>query len=308
MPTPGKLTAPISYYGSKKKVAPIIWQGFGKLTNYIEPFAGSLAVLLGNPQPAKIETVNDIDARLANFWRAVSIEPDAVAKIADYPLNETDMHARHKWMVSPATDDFRFKMNTDPNFYDVKMAGWWVWGMGASIPGNWLRTQGINSMPCLSAGGGGIHGLSQNIDQWFAKLQTRLRRVRVCCGDWQKVLSPSLTYKNKGLVASDMTGVFLDPPYSFKGGSRTKKVYVQDDDITSQVAEWAKINGDNPKMRVILCGYEGDYNLPDYTQVQWKTSGGMSNQAIGDSQGKSNAKREVIWLSKNCLPIKDPNE
>jgi len=304
MTSSGKLKAPFPFFGGKSKVAPIVWKGLGKVTNYVEPFAGSLAVLLNNPEPAKIETVNDIDCFITNFWRAVSKEPEAVAKWADEPVHEADLHAKHRWLTSPATDEFRIKMNTDPDYYDVKIAGWWVWGMGASIPGNWLQQRGLNSMPMLSSAGGGVHGLTQEIPEWFKKLQDRLRRVRVCCGDWTKVLTPAVTHKNKGLIPKDITGVFLDPPYDLKG--RVKKVYQQDEDIFSQVCRWAIENGDNPRMRIVLCGYDGDHGIPDtWETYSWTTNGGMANQALGDSRGKDNKATERIWFSPHCLKIGD---
>ena len=304
MTSSGKLKAPFPFFGGKSKVAPIVWKGLGEVTNYIEPFAGSLAVLLNNPSPAKIETVNDIDCFITNFWRAVSKEPAEVAKWASEPVHEADLHAKHRWLISPATDEFRIKMNTDPDYYDVKIAGWWVWGMGASIPGNWMQQRGLNSMPLLSSGGGGVHGLTQEIPEWFKKLQDRLRRVRVCCGDWTKVLSPAVTYKNKGLIPKNITGVFLDPPYDL--GGRVKKVYQQDEDIFSQVCRWAIENGDNPRMRIVLCGYEGDHGIPDTWQTySWQTNGGMANQAAGDSRGKDNKASERIWFSPHCLKIGD---
>jgi len=304
MTSSGKLKAPFPFFGGKSKVAPIVWKGLGKVTNYVEPFAGSLAVLLNNPEPAKIETVNDIDCFITNFWRAVSKEPEAVAKWADEPVHEADLHAKHRWLTSPATDEFRIKMSTDPDYYDVKIAGWWVWGMGASIPGNWLQQRGLNSMPMLSSAGGGVHGLTQEIPEWFKKLQERLRRVRVCCGDWAKVLTPAVTHKNKGLIPKDITGVFLDPPYDLKG--RVKKVYQQDEDIFSQVCRWAIENGDNPRMRIVLCGYDGDHGIPDtWETYSWTTNGGMANQALGDSRGKDNKATERIWFSPHCLKIGD---
>lgn len=42
-------------------MAHIVWSHFGDVRNYVEPFAGSLAVLLGRPTEPKIETVNDLD-------------------------------------------------------------------------------------------------------------------------------------------------------------------------------------------------------------------------------------------------------
>jgi hypothetical protein len=53
--------------------------------NYVEPFAGSLAVLMLRPHGPKVETVNDLDKYVANFWRALSKDPDAVAAAADEP-------------------------------------------------------------------------------------------------------------------------------------------------------------------------------------------------------------------------------
>ena len=121
------LRAPFPWFGGKSRAASIIWERFGDVANYIEPFAGSLAVLLARPTPPRIETVNDLDCMVANFWRAVQADPDAVAKWCDWPVNEADLHARHLWLVQglPA---HRERMMTEPDYFDAKIAGWWVWG------------------------------------------------------------------------------------------------------------------------------------------------------------------------------------
>ena len=93
------LRAPFPWFGGKSRAASIIWARFGDVANYIEPFAGSLAVLLARPTPPRIETVNDLDCNVANFWRAVQADPEAVAKFAAWPVNEADLHARHRWLV-----------------------------------------------------------------------------------------------------------------------------------------------------------------------------------------------------------------
>ena len=61
-----QLTAPFPYFGGKRKVAQEVWRRFGDPKNYVEPFAGSLAVLLARPSPPKIETVNDLDGMIAS--------------------------------------------------------------------------------------------------------------------------------------------------------------------------------------------------------------------------------------------------
>jgi DNA adenine methylase len=294
------LKSPYPFFGGKSRVAGVIWSGLGKVANYVEPFGGSLAVLLANPIIPKIETVNDKDCFISNFWRAVSHDPEGVAGFADYPVHEADLHARHRWLVSAATEEFHRKMNEDPDYYDLKIAGWWVWGMGASIGNNWLQPKGLNASPLLSSAGGGIHGLKHSILEWFKKLQDRTRRVRVCCGDWKKVITPSITYGSKGLTTREMTAVFLDPPYDIKGRD---EVYREDGSIFQEVCQWAIANGDNLRLRIALCGYDGDHNIPDTWQVYaWETNGGLAN--LGNDRGKFNKSRERIWFSPHCLEIK----
>src|SRR5213595_2064073 len=96
-----KLKAPFPWFGGKRRVAHIVWERFGNVPNYVEPFAGSLAVLLARPSGWRgSETVNDADGFIANFWRALAANPEGVAEHADWPVNENDQHARHVWLVS----------------------------------------------------------------------------------------------------------------------------------------------------------------------------------------------------------------
>jgi site-specific DNA-adenine methylase len=46
-----------------------VWSAFGQVENYVEPFAGSAAMLLRAPHGKRIETLNDKDGFIANFWR-----------------------------------------------------------------------------------------------------------------------------------------------------------------------------------------------------------------------------------------------
>jgi len=98
-----KLKAPFPYFGGKSRVASMVWERFGDTKNYVEPFCGSCAVLLGRPAwpegEVRYETVNDKDCMIANFWRAVKYAPDAVAEHADWPVNEADLHARNRWLI-----------------------------------------------------------------------------------------------------------------------------------------------------------------------------------------------------------------
>ena len=83
------LAAPFPYFGGKRKAAPLIWPRFGDdCTNYVEPFFGSGAVLLSRPPGFRgVETVNDLDCYLANFWRA--LQHDLLESLTPTPARLT---------------------------------------------------------------------------------------------------------------------------------------------------------------------------------------------------------------------------
>lgn len=296
---------PYPYFGSKKRIAQDIWKRFGNVENFIEPFAGSLAVLLGSPNIPKIETINDKDCFVPNFWRAIRNDAEKVAQYADYPVLEADLHARHRWLISPKADEFKNKINMDPYYYDCEIAGWWVWGMNASLGITFTKQRGLNCKPFLSMIGQGVTLPTVDVFEWFKILQNRLKKVRVCCGDWSRVVTPPVTYKNKNLTKNGMVAVFLDPPYLVE--HREDKLYRVESDVFIDVCKWAIENGDNPRMRIAVCGHDGDYEFPDnWSKLQWNTTGGFSSFAKEATQGKENAKQEVIWFNSNCLNYQIP--
>ncbi len=137
----GTLAAPFPWFGGKSGACELVWHAFGDVQNYVEPFAGSAAMLLGAPPGKRIETINDFDGFVANFWRAIHAAPEAVAHHADWPCNENDLFARHSWLVRHAqalTD----KLHADPEYFDAKMAGWWCWGLCNWIGSGWCAGDG----------------------------------------------------------------------------------------------------------------------------------------------------------------------
>ena len=303
--------APFPYFGGKSKIAGKIWSYLGSdVTNYVEPFAGSLAVLLDRPGGAgKVETVNDYCGLLSNFWRSVSKCPEDVAIHADWPVNEADLHARHLWLVTHR-DTLTNKLMADPDWFDVKAAGWWVWGACAWIGSGWCCGKGpwsaVDGMlvKAESDAGMGINrklphvgnaGRGEYIAQLFAELHARLRNVRVACGDFERVLGSSSTTRH------GLTGVFLDPPYDAGNHDPYSTVGVG---VSKRAAAWALMNGNDPKLRIVLAGYEGEHDqwgldLVGWHKVGWKAHGGYGSQ--GDGVGRENKHREILWISPNCL-------
>jgi|SRR6187549_1138536 len=163
------LKAPFPYFGGKSRIADLVWQRFGTVENYVESFFGSGAVLLGCPHPGHTETVNDADGLLANFWRALQLDPDAVAFYADWPVNEADLHARHRWLVDRRS--MVEELMQDPDWYDARAAGWWVWGISQWIGTGWCPRLGAASEiggRGHQGGVGGVHrrGLTRDGELW----------------------------------------------------------------------------------------------------------------------------------------------
>jgi hypothetical protein len=129
--------APFPWFGGKSKAAPLVWDLLGDVEHYVEPFAGSLAVLLNRPHvPNRAyysETVNDMDGLLVNAWRAIQWHPEETAAHASWPMSENDKHARQialvRWREAGLVD----KLAGSPKWCDTEMAGWWLWGVCVQI-------------------------------------------------------------------------------------------------------------------------------------------------------------------------------
>ena len=323
------MKAPFPYFGGKSRISSQVWERFGDVARYIEPFAGSLAVLLDRPSPFNgREIVNDSDGLLVNVWRALASDPSAVAQWADWPATESDMHARHIWLVGQR-DSLTARLEGDPDYFDAKAAGWWLWGKGLWIGGGWCGGngpwrivedeegkllhagndgQGIHRQ-LLHAGndGQGIHRqrlhAGDTLLAAFEPLAERLRDVMVMAGDWTRVVTPAVMMgSGKGRNATaGACAIFLDPPYS--DAEREGGLYAHDNaaGLADAVREWAIANGDDPRLRIALCGYAGEHAMPEsWVEVPWRTKGGYASQSKGLTRARENVGRERIWFSPHC--------
>ena len=287
------LRAPFPYFGGKRDVASLIWQRFGSVKQYIEPFCGSAAVLLGAREPASLEVVNDLNGFIANFWRATKNQPAEVAREADYPVSHIDLGARHVWLMAQ-----RERVGAelqDPCWPgDARVAGWWLWGQCCWIGSGWCEwlgkvphasdagrgVQALGQVP--HAGNAGMGGLLTSAGEtawrWLHRLAERLERVRVVHGSWDRCLNNH--------YGGDSTAVFLDPPYrAFEGLYGAEPV-------ADAVEAWAR---DSAHLRVALCGHIGDYpSLDGWRCMPW------TRKRLTYSGGET-TDREAIWFSPACL-------
>lgn len=304
------LAAPFPYFGGKRRAAALVWPRLGDPSGYVEPFAGSAAVLLARPEfkGRRVETLNDMDGWLVNAWRAIQHDPAAVAGHSYGPVTEIDYHARLAWLNERRTPDLVAWLEGDPENHDAKAAGWWLYVLACGIgdpfgSGPWRIIDGhlrdTRELPHLGDAGRGVNrGLphlgdaGQGLVEYLHRLATRLVRVRITCGDWRRVCQPSVTRSGAGGDGS--RAIFLDPPYATSGD-----LYVHGDDtISGTVRDWCATEAD-PQMRVILCGYGDEHD--ELLTLGWTSTAGRAGGGAGYSKRADNGRRERLWLSPACL-------
>lgn len=153
--------------------------------------------------------------------------------------------------------------------------------------------------PNLTTAGSGVQRQSpecsptaKGVGPWFEDLADRLRRVRICCGDFERVLTKSTVY----VEGSQVAGVFLDPPYSH--AMRSTKLYAHDSsDVAARARAWALAHGDSSALRIVLAGLEGEHEMPStWRKVEWLGPAGLGRVS-------GNRHLERLWLSPSCLRV-----
>jgi hypothetical protein len=361
----GLSKAPFPWFGGKRKAAPLTWRLLGDVPHYVEPFAGTLAVLLERPHPCNrtyySETVNDADGFIVNVWRAIQWSPEAT-HAASWPVSEADKQARQIACLKWRDDVMLDRLAGDATFHDPLIAGWWLYGVCCQIgafsgDGPWMADpvtgritkqgrpgvsrdlpnlskdgQGVNrpqlrepgvsrDLPNLSKDGQGVNrpqlrepGVDDGDEfhpvtmpelvRWFRWLAARLRHVRIVNGDWARVVTTGAAHTIPVRMGAGPAGIFLDPPYA--NNERAGGLYGHghdDGDITTAVRDWCATNGDNPRNRIVLAGYDTEHAALEshgWTVHEWFTNGYLTG-GMGNLDGTSQQHRERLWASPHCL-------
>jgi len=284
------LKAPFPYFGGKSRVASLIWDKIDPVQSYVEPFGGSLALYLHPRLPPERSLLNDLDGLLINFWRSVQKDPEGVALNAHAPISTLELQARHNYVVRNAGDLVR-SMASDPKYYDIEMAAYWLYARSTMIGGRLIFENEIGPrIPSLIPNGMHSKG-RKDLVAVLHEISEHLKSALITCSSWESTLNKtSLYYKTP-------TFVFLDPPYP--STECDNGVYKHSEGVWKDVVGWCKEHQDDPNLRIVLCGYEGTATLDGWECVRWHTQGGLAS-AYASEIGLSNAKRECVWFSPQC--------
>lgn len=256
---------PTPYFGGKITLAPAIAALLPAHDHYVEPYAGSLAVLLAKP-PTRMETVNDLDGELVNFWQVLRERPDELARhcaltphsrtehAASYDLGEADSLERARRIWVQLTQG-RAGMRTK--------TGWrhFVNPLGSSI-----------GMPAYLEG---------YVDR-MAPAASRLHSVSLEC---RPALELITSYGRDPRVL-----LYVDPPYL--GTTRQSGGYIHEMKTEDEHRELAEALRD-VKAAVVLSGYSSP--LYDDLYRGWD----RHSFAVSTGQGGDwEARTEVLWSNR----------
>ena len=264
------------YFGSKKCYASMCWERFGDPNTYVEPFAGSLAVLLRRPQiysnKRRFEIVGDLSGKICNFWRALKIDPEAIAKEIVYPPIHLDMQARNKF-IKDWCEVNKAKLELNPDYCDVKVAAWFIWGQCLSIGLNFGSCNDPQVPNMAGSALSQVQSIYQSMsvneavdynNKLLSQIADRLASVAIFNKPWKSCFSGRVMEHRE----AEEVAVFLDPPYKLEKRSKTYENEHQSETAAEASYEWAIEHGE--KYRIAYCCHEGDFPVPKKWEVNYK--------------------------------------
>jgi DNA adenine methylase len=258
------------YFGGKIRLADRLVDLMPAHGHYVEPFSGSLSVLLAKP-PAPHETANDLDGHLQNFWRVLRERPDDLIRACSLTP-----HSRGEF-----ADAQRWSRNDFAGVDDVERARL-VWVQltqgraGVRTASGWRHYQN----PSGSSG-----SMPDYLSGYVARMPPAVRRL----------LSVSLECRPALEVVSDYgrhPGVLLyvDPPYLDE--TRSSGVYKHE----------MGTHGEHMDLAAALRGCVATVMLSGYASPLYEELyDGWHRREIATATGQGGvwqSRTEVIWCNR----------
>lgn len=270
------LAPPMAYFGGKQRIAERIVALFPPHRHYVEPYAGSLSVLLAKA-PAKLETVNDLDGDLVTFWRMLRDRPDELIRVCALTPHS---RAEQQQSYVPTTDELERARRiwvrlSQGRSSQMTRTGWrhYVDPAGTSI------------------------GVPGYLDGYVARMATVAERIHRVSLESRPALEVIESYG-----ASSEVLLYVDPPYlaDVRGGSRATNSYTyemksaeQHEDLLAALL--------TARAAVALSGYA--HPLYDDALAIWHRTEISAFTGTGNHVTHASGKRvEVVWTNYEPHP------
>lgn len=264
---------PFRWYGGKYSHLDFILPQLPKTEQYIEPFGGSAAVLI-NREASPVETYNDIDGDVVNFFKVLRENRDELLeKIALTPFSREELTKA----VEKKNDDDLSDIERARLFF--VRAGQTRSGLAQeATPGRWAYCKSTSR-----------RNMSGAVSRWHGRLDQlydvadRLRRVQIENKPATEVIERH----------DDENSLFyLDPPYPHEiRGDTNSYGHEMTDDDHRELAEAVK----NCEGKVAISGYQCDlYNelFGDWNRVDGE---------VKTMHTTKDQRQESLWLNYEPL-------
>jgi DNA adenine methylase len=258
---------PIPYFGGKTTLAPLIAALLPAHRHYVEPYCGSLAVLLAKT-PSTMETVNDLDEKLVTFWRVLRERPEELVRAA-----ALTPHSRREYDRSVALDA------TD----ELELARQ-VWTKLSQGRSGRLRRTGWRHYVDPGATSVGMPAYLDGYVDRMAPAVERLHGVSLEC-------RPALDIIERYGVCDEVL-LYVDPPYlgTTRANDNAYRCEMRTEADHRELAEALRA----ARGAVVLSGYGSDlYDLQLYPD--WHRHTMTAGTGQGDGWGN---RTEVLWSNR----------
>jgi len=255
------MKTPITYYGGKQKLAPIINTVIPRHTLYAEPFCGGAAVFFSK-RPSEVEVLNDLNGELINFYIVVREQFTALQHQIMLTLHSRKQH-RHAWII------YNY-----PELFDPVKRAWAVWTLSnlsfaAMLDGSfgYDKTDNTTTKKLLS-----------NIDEFTDALCRRLERAQIECADALYIIK-----------SRDYEGAlfYCDPPY-FNSDMGHYRGYTRQD-FKQLLDTLGAIKG-----KFLLSSYPSEMLEKYRSKFGWEQRRFEQHVSVNNKAGNPKVKTEVL--------------
>lgn len=256
------MNAILKYPGAKWRIADWIIENMPTHHSYVEPFFGSGAVFF-NKNPSNIETINDMDGDVVNFFRVVRESADELAyRLFMTPYARTEYEQSYENSEKTDIDKavaFCIKINMSHGYKCNAKNGWKndIKGRECSY-----AVQAWNKLP-----------------QIVVQAAERLKEAQI---EQRPVIEVIKRFNDPKCL------IYCDPPYLL----RTRKGKQYNIEMSDKEHEELLQLLLESKSKVIISGYESD--LYNDALKNWRKK---TTYSLTQSLRKA---KEVIWMNYDC--------